>query len=217
MAQACLDPRDDVIAYPLGLGQRQAAAWQCRAGERPARGRRDVLGAGHTVLTQHAFDRVPILRADLAQDDILARHQDRIASEPLDDFVQGGANARLRAVDDPSARHRNAEIQPSVALLMPAEMIGNREGRHFARRFERFAEIFLEALARPVFAVLGDHVFETGMTAVAAIAMIAMQPHHRSGRFEEILRLDEGHRGREPRVGLRIVVGLPWPPPSRKL
>ena len=78
-----------------------------------------------------------------------------------------------------------------------------------AARPERFAEIFREALACPFFAILGDHVFEAGVTAVAAVAMIAVQPHHRCGGFEKILRLDEGHRGGEPRIGLRVVVGHP--------
>ena len=161
------------------------------------------------MFAQQAFDRVAILRADLAQDDVLARHQDRIAAEPLDDLAQCRAKLRSPIVDDPTARHRNAEIEPPVALLVPAEMVGNHKGRHFAARPERFAEIFREALARPFFAVLGDDVFEAGMTTVAAIAMIAVQPHHRCGRFEKILRLDEGDRGGEPRIGLRIVVGHP--------
>jgi hypothetical protein len=70
-------------------------------------------------------------------------------------------------------------------------------------------EIVRKALARPVFAVLGDYVFEAGMAAIAAVAMIAVQPHHRCGRFEQILRLDERHRGGKPRIGLGVVMGHP--------
>jgi hypothetical protein len=52
---------------------------------------------------------------------------------------------------------------------MLPEMVGNREGRHLAVGFECFAEIFRQALARPLF---GDHVFEASKAAIAAVAMI---------------------------------------------
>jgi hypothetical protein len=161
------------------------------------------------VFAEQAFDRVALLRADLAQDDVLARRQDRVAAEPLDDFAQCRTNARSPIVDDTTARNRNAEIEPSVALLVPAEMVGNHEGRHFATRPEPFAEIFREALACPFFAVLGDHVFEAGVAPVAAVAVIAVQPHHRGGSLEQILGLDEGDGCGEPGIGLWIVVGHP--------
>ena len=47
------------------------------------------------------------------------------------------------------------------------------------------------------------------MAPVAAVAVIAVQPHHRGGGFEQILGLDEGDRCGEPRIGLGVVVGHP--------
>ena len=47
-----------------------------------------VIGETHAVLAQQVLDRVAILRPDPAQDDVLARHQDRIAAEALDDLPQ---------------------------------------------------------------------------------------------------------------------------------
>jgi hypothetical protein len=55
-AQPRLDWSHDVVAHPLGLGQRQAGR-QRRAGERPALGRCDVLGERHAVVAQQAVDR----------------------------------------------------------------------------------------------------------------------------------------------------------------
>src|ERR1700758_5569375 len=101
----------------------------------------------------------------------------------------------MRAVGDAPARHRHAEVELAVALLMPTEMVGNRECRHPAARLEHLAEIFRQALARPVLAILGDYVFEPSMTAVAAVAMIAMQAHDRCGRCEQVLGFDKGDRG----------------------
>src|SRR5882724_2077018 len=101
----------------------------------------------------------------------------------------------MRAVGYPPARHRHPEVELAVALLMPTEMVGNRECRHPAARLERLAEIFLEAIARPVLAVFGDHVFEPGVATVATVAMIAVQADDRSGSFEQVLGLDEGDRG----------------------
>ena len=85
-------------------------------------------------------------------------------------------------------------------------MVGNLECRHLAARLELFAKVFREALARPVLALLGDHIFEPGMAAVAAVAPIAVQPHHRRRRIEQIIGLDEGDRRREPGKGPRLVV-----------
>ncbi len=45
------------------------------------------------------------------------------------------------------------------------------------------------------------------MAAVAAVAVVAMQPHHRRRGFEQVVGLDKGDRGGEPRVGLGHVVG----------
>ena len=47
------------------------------------------------------------------------------------------------------------------------------------------------------------------MAAIAAVAVVAVKPHHGCGRVEQILGLDKGDRGREARVGLRVVVGHP--------
>ena len=79
--EALLDPGDDVALHPLGLGQRQAAGRQGRAGERPTLGRQHVLGEPHAVRAQDRGDRVAVRGADFAQDDVLARHQDRVAAE----------------------------------------------------------------------------------------------------------------------------------------
>ena len=165
------------------------------------------------MLAQYAIDRSSILGADLAQDDVLARHQDRIAAEPADDLPQCGPDV----VDDASARYRNTEIELAVALLVPAEMIGDDEGRHLATRFERFAEVFREPLAGPLLAVLGDHVFEACVAAIAAVAVITVQPHDGRRGVEQILGLDKGDRRREPRVGLRVVVGHPVPAAEQEI
>ena len=45
------------------------------------------------------------------------------------------------------------------------------------------------------------------MATVTAVAVVAMQTHDRRRGFEQILGLDKRDRGREPRVGLRVVVG----------
>src|ERR1700737_4934316 len=86
IAQPGLDRGDDVVAHPLGLGQRQSTGRQCRAGERPAFRGGQILGQAHAMLAQQVFNRVAILRPDLAHDDVLARHQDRVATEALDDL-----------------------------------------------------------------------------------------------------------------------------------
>ena len=118
---------------------------------------------------------------------------------------------------DASARYRDAEIELAVALLMPAEMVGHDESRHLAAWFERFAEVFREPVAGPGLPVLGDHVFEPGMAAIAAVAMIAVQPHHRCRRVEQILRLDKGDRSGEAGVGLRVVVGHSVPAAEQEI
>src|ERR1700730_7310987 len=77
--------RDDVALHPLRLGQCQAAARPGRAGEGPAVDRQQVLAEAHAMPTQRRGDAVAVRGADLAEDDVLARHQDRVAAEPLDD------------------------------------------------------------------------------------------------------------------------------------
>src|SRR5271170_5167018 len=149
------DASDDVVAHALGLSQRQATSRQGRAGERPALGRQNVLGETHAMRTQYRGDLVPILGPDLAQDDVLTRHQDRINTEAGDHLAQDGADLRAGAVDDASARHRNAKIELPVALLMPAEMVGHRQLWQRAAGFDFLAEIFGEALARPFLAPFG--------------------------------------------------------------
>ena len=67
-----------------------------RAGQASAQraaGRQQVLGEADAVPAQQTLDRVAVLRADLAQNDVLARHQDRVAAEALDDLAQRGADA----------------------------------------------------------------------------------------------------------------------------
>ena len=55
--------------------------------------------------------------------------------------------------------------------------------------------------------MLGDHVFEPGVTAVAAVAPIAVQFDDRRGGIEQIVGLDKCDWGGEPRIGFWIVVG----------
>src|SRR5712692_8619078 len=117
-------------------------------------------------------------RRDIAEDDVLLRRQDRIGRNALHDPPQRRAQAAaLRDIDDPAARHGDAEIKPAVALLMPAEMVLDAEGRHRPRRLERLAEVKLELRLGPGLAALGDEVFEARMATVGAVAMIAVQLH----------------------------------------
>src|SRR5262249_1922116 len=128
--QPRFDRGNDVVTDAFGLGQRQPAARQGRAGARPTLDWQHVGGEPHAVLAQRSFDGSVILKADLAQNDVLARHQDRVAAEAADDLAQRGADPRALLVGDAPARHRDAEIEFAVALLVPAEMIGNLQRRH---------------------------------------------------------------------------------------
>src|ERR1700730_13388972 len=56
--QPGLDRGDEVVANAFGFGERQAAGWQGRAGQRPARGRQQVLGEADAVPAQQTLDRV---------------------------------------------------------------------------------------------------------------------------------------------------------------
>ena len=145
--------------------------------------------------------------ANVAQDDVLRRHQDRVDAETVLTISRNALRSRTRS---------SSAIRPlgtgtprynlAVALLVPAEMVGHAEGRHLAARRQRLAEILGQTLARPVLAALGDDVFETRMAAVAAVAPIAVQPHDRGGGFEQIVGLDKRDRRRHPRIGRRLVV-----------
>ena len=55
------------------------------------------------------------------------------------------------------------------------------------------------------------------MAAVAAVAMVAVQPHDGRRSVQQILGLDKGDRGREARVGLRVVVGHPVPAAEQEI
>src|SRR5215472_18800294 len=90
---------------------------------------------------------------------------------------------------------------------MPTEMIGHCKARHWPAWREGLAEIIRKPLTRPYLAALGDHIFQPGMSAVAAVAPITMQPHHRRRRFQQIVRSNERDRARQARIRLRIVVG----------
>ena len=204
--QSRRDRIDDVAAHPLGLGQGEAAARQSRARQRPALDRQQFFGECHAMRPQNIGDRLAVDRIDLAEDDVLARHQDRIAAEPTHDVAQRGAQPRASIVDDAAAGDRQAEIKLAVALSVPAEMVGHCEVWHRPARFERLAEIFRQAFARPFLAALGDDVFETRMAAIAAIAPVAVQPHHGRGGVEQIIGLDKGDRRCEAGIGLRLVV-----------
>ncbi len=190
----------------LRLGQRQAAGRQGRAGERPAPHRRHLAGGDDAMGAQRLVDRRAALRRDVAEQDVLARQQDRIAAEARDHLAQGGAQALARAVGDAPARHRQAEIEEPVALRVPAEMIDHGEARHGARVFQPLAEIGLELGLRPFLAALGDEVFEPRMLAVGAVAVIAVQADDGGGGGEKIVGRDEGDRRGQARKGFRLVV-----------
>src|SRR5215469_1672862 len=208
-----LEPRQDlsdqIVANALGLGDGEPAARQCRAGERPALGRTQFLGEAYAVCLQQIDYRIAIIRPDVAQDDVLARHQDRVAAKALDRFAQCAAQQRAFSVDYAATRDRYAEIEFAVPLLVPTEMIGHPKARHRPAWRERLAEIIRKPLARPSFAALGDHVFQPGMAPVAAVPPIAMQPHYRRCRLEQIVRCNKRDRGRQTRKCLRVVVGHP--------
>src|SRR5262249_32706786 len=115
------DGIDDLALHALGLGQRQSAARQRRTGQRPTLDRQQLLGEPHVVRAQSRRDRIAIGRVDLAEDDVLAWHQDRVAMEARHDLAQCGAQAGALVVDDAAAGHRKAKIDFAVALLVPAE------------------------------------------------------------------------------------------------
>jgi hypothetical protein len=91
------------------------------AGQRPVLGRSQILREAHAVPPHRRSIAFLFLWADLAQDDVLGRHQDRIAAEVLDNLAQGGAEpCGWSIVGNPSARDRNAETELSIALLVLA-------------------------------------------------------------------------------------------------
>ena len=55
------------------------------------------------------------------------------------------------------------------------------------------------------------------MAAIAAVAMVAVEAHDGRRGIEQILGLDKGDRGGEPRVGLRVVVGHPVPAAEQEI
>ena len=55
------------------------------------------------------------------------------------------------------------------------------------------------------------------MAAIAAVAMVAVQTHHRRRGLEQILGLDKGDRGRETRISFRVVVGHPVPAAEQEI
>jgi len=79
------------------------------------------------------------------------------------------------------------------------------------------AEILGKARARPFLALLGDDVFEAGVPAIAAVAPVAVQSHHRRRRIEQIAGFDKGDRRRQARIGLRPVVRHAVPAAEQKI
>src|SRR5579883_1240129 len=185
-AVACkrrLDAGDERVVYALRLGEREPASGKRRASERPAPHRAQLLGEHDVGAAEDTLDLGAMLGLHVAQQQVLARADDGIEAEAGNRLAERAA----RLARDPAARDRHAEIEPPVALLMPAQVIAHLEPRHRPRIGEGLAQVLLEPRLRPGLAVLGDHVFEPRMPAVAAVAVVAVEAHHRFRRGQQIL------------------------------
>ena len=200
------DRADEIVLDPLGLAQREAARRQRRAGERPARDRREIACQPYPVPAQYQLDGWAVRLGDVGKKNVLLRRQDRRRLVARDRFAQGGSQAHGAFVLDTAAGDRNAEIPAPVALRVPSEMVDDPEPRHRPGLRERPAEIGFERLLDPCRAARIDQVFQSRMLAIGAIAMIALQSHDRLDRREQVVGSDERDRRGQARVGIRIAV-----------
>ena len=102
---------------------------------------------------------------------------------------------------------RDAEPPTAIALLVPAEEVGDRKCRERTRGVERGAVVALGLGADEVQAAVVDQVFEAGAAAVGAAAMVALNLDHGFDDREQAVGWNEAQGCREPRVGVGAVVG----------
>ena len=117
---------------------------------------------------------------DLGEQDVLLGI--RIGSQPNAATISRSARAQRATVRRRRCgRWRSARRDtscPSPCSCQPRWSGTWKPGMCAARR-QLLAQIARKQLARPVLAALGDDVFQPRMLAVAAVAIVALQPHHR--------------------------------------
>ena len=168
------DIRYQRVFDPFGLGQRQAAGRQGRAGEGPTLDRRPVLGERNTVVAQKGLNRSPVIRRNVAQNDVLVGGQDWIGPVRFEHLAQGGAQLAAVAVDDAAAGDRNTQIPQAVTLGVPSHVIHDLEFAHGTRIRERRPEIVLQRRLDPGDPLVVDQIFESRVPAVGTVTVVAL-------------------------------------------
>ncbi len=95
---------------------------------------------------------------------------------------------------------------PAIFALGPAERVAIRRECERAGGLERKAHAPLDLRLHPVDAEIVDRIFEAGVRAHRAIAMIALDADHRVGRRKHPVLGDEADHVGEPRIGLRRLI-----------
>ena len=204
--QHALDLPQDRRADPFGLGQRQTAGGERRAGQCPAGNGSEILGQGHAMGAQDRLHLGAGIRRQIGQQQILLRGGDRVGAEALHHLPHRAAQRDVLRVLDAAGGDGQAEPEPAIALRVPAQQFRDLEARQQAGRRQRLAVIAGEFGAHAVRTIVIDDVFQPRPPPVAAVAMVALEADDGLRGAQQVVRPDEGDGRGQARIGIGPVM-----------
>ena len=171
--------------------------------------------AGEAVLGQQRLDRRPVPGRDAGDDQILVRGDPVCARDGPRRSPEGRRARRGRG--KAAAFDEQGAVEAAAFRLAPAERIAVGVEMERPGRLERSAEARLDLAFDPAQALVVDRIFEAGAVALGAVAVIALDRHHRPGRGDQPVLGDVADHVGEARVGGGSFSVRPMPPPMATL
>ncbi|GJC94312.1 hypothetical protein ColKHC_03138 [Colletotrichum higginsianum] len=190
LLEAVLKLGDKHRQVALRLGHGKAAGREGDTG-RGAESQAGELHIVELVFLHKRRDGIQVLVGDVAENQVLVAREAELALVHLGDLAQARLHLELGGVLNAAVLDEEGEVVEARLVLLPAEGVNVGFELEGALLFELLAPELLDLGAEHVDAHVVDGVLETGVLAVLAVAMVALDEHDLLAGNVDLVRLDE--------------------------
>ncbi|TKW57249.1 hypothetical protein CTA1_2221 [Colletotrichum tanaceti] len=190
----------------LRLSHGKAAGREGDAG-RGAESQAGELHVVKLVLLHKRRDGVHVLVGDVAENQVLIAREAELALVHLGDLAQACLHLELGGVLNAAVLDEEGEVIEARLVLLPAKGVDVGLKLEGALLFELLPPEILNLGAEHVDAHVVDGVLETGVLAVLAVAVVALDEHDLLAGNVDLVRLDVAEHAANLGVRLLVVVG----------
>ena len=164
---------------------------------------------GQFVLIEQRLNPGALGRRHVGDDQVLIRGQAEVAVVHLRDLAQAGSHRGFVGVGDAAVLDEQRQVAVAVLVVDPAVAVAVVVERKRPRLAKRVAEPVFDFAAKPVQAAILDRVLESRVSAVNAVAEVALRGDDFLGDIGHLPRRAKAEHIRQAREGCLLAVAHP--------